>query len=119
EDALRAVMRNNVYAEEPGPDEDLPAVDWPDDEEDVEEDDDWVQKSMVAIPYAELVSEAKAALGYVDTDPDPSPKPGARRLRRYWTRGPGAAKIRWGAPGDFKRCVRQLRKYVGPGAEGL
>lgn len=66
------------------------------------------------------VPEIKAAgLGYVDTDPDPSPKPGARRLRRYWTRGKGALKIRWGTPGDFKRCVRHLRKYVGTGAEGL
>lgn len=64
--------------------------------------------------------EIKAAgLGYVDTDSDPSPKPGARRLRRYWTRGPGAAKIKWGVAGDFKRCVRQLREHVGPGAEGL
>lgn len=35
-----------------------------------------------------------------------------RHLRRYWTRGPGAAKIRWGTGGDFMRCVRQLRKYV-------
>lgn len=64
--------------------------------------------------------EIKAAgLGYVDTDPDPSPKKGARTLRRYWTRGKGAAKIVWGTPGDFKRCVRHLRKYVGTGAEGL
>lgn len=58
-------------------------------------------------------------LGYVDTDPDPSPKPGARRLRKYWTRGAGALKIRWGTPGDWRRCVKQLRKHVGPGAEGL
>lgn len=36
------------------------------------------------------------------------------RLRRYWTEGPGAAKIRWGIPGDFDRCVRELQKYVGP-----
>ena len=64
--------------------------------------------------------EIKAAgLGYVDTDPDPSPKPGARTLRRYWTRGKGAAKIVWKTPGDFRRCVKHLRKYVGPGAEGL
>lgn len=66
------------------------------------------------------VPEFKAAgLGYVDTDPDPSPKKGARTLRRYWTRGKGAAKIAWGTPGDFKRCVSHLRKYVGTGAEGL
>ena len=48
----------------------------------------------------------------IDTDPDPSPKPGARRLRIYWTRGKGAAKIRWGIAGDYLRCVRHLRKYV-------
>lgn len=36
------------------------------------------------------------------------------RIRRYWVRGKGAAKIRWGAPGDFNRCRRQLAKYVSP-----
>jgi len=34
------------------------------------------------------------------------------RLRRYWTKGKGAAKIRWGSPGDFNRCRSQLAKYV-------
>ena len=42
----------------------------------------------------------------------------AERLRRYWTRGEGAAKIRWGTPGDWRRCVRQLAKYMGPRAKG-
>ena len=36
------------------------------------------------------------------------------RLKRYWTEGAGAAKIDWGVPGDFDRCVVQLGKYVGP-----
>jgi 2'-5' RNA ligase len=49
----------------------------------------------------------------------PSPDPGAAKLRAYWTRGEGAAKIKWGAPGDFKRCVKHMRKYVGARAEGL
>lgn len=35
-----------------------------------------------------------------------------RRLHTYWTRGPGAAKIRWGTPGDFNRCRQQLAKYL-------
>lgn len=35
-----------------------------------------------------------------------------RGLREYWTHGEGAAKIRWGTPNDFKRCVRHLSKYV-------
>jgi hypothetical protein len=34
------------------------------------------------------------------------------RIRRYWTHGKGAAKIRWGMPGDFNRCRSQLAKYV-------
>lgn len=34
------------------------------------------------------------------------------RIRRYWVSGPGAAKIRWGVPGDFNRCRKQLAKYV-------
>ena len=37
------------------------------------------------------------------------------RLKRYWAHGKGAAKIQWGVPGDFDRCVVQLGKYVGPG----
>ena len=36
------------------------------------------------------------------------------RIHTYWTKGKGAAKIRWGTPGDFTRCRRQLLKYVGP-----
>lgn len=34
------------------------------------------------------------------------------RIRHYWVRGEGAAKIRWGQPGDFNRCRRQLAKYI-------
>lgn len=34
------------------------------------------------------------------------------RIRRYWTHGKGAAKIKWGAPGDFNRCRTQLAKYI-------
>jgi hypothetical protein len=32
----------------------------------------------------------------------------AQTLRNYWTRGAGAAKIRWGTPGDWSRCNRLL-----------
>lgn len=34
------------------------------------------------------------------------------KLRQYWERGGGAAKIRWGEPGDFSRCVRQLVQHA-------
>jgi hypothetical protein len=39
-------------------------------------------------------------------------KGNARRLEDYWVSGEGAAKIRWGQPGDFNRCVEHLGKYV-------
>lgn len=37
------------------------------------------------------------------------------RLMTYWAEGEGAAKIQWGVPGDFDRCLLELGKYVGPG----
>jgi hypothetical protein len=42
----------------------------------------------------------------------------AATLRRYWSTGAGAAKIRWGTPGDWTRCNKQLSKYLGPRAKG-
>jgi hypothetical protein len=52
--------------------------------------------------------EFKRGPGWI-TDPVPT-----SRIHRYWTKGKGAAKIRWGTSGDFTRCRRQLLKYVGP-----
>lgn len=43
---------------------------------------------------------------------------GAEKLRHYWEHGKGAAKIRWGTPGDWTRCRRLLSKYMGPRAAG-
>jgi phage head maturation protease len=34
------------------------------------------------------------------------------RLHEYWVHGEGAAKIRWGQPGDFDRCVLHLGKFI-------
>lgn len=36
------------------------------------------------------------------------------KLRRYWLYGKGAAKIRWGTPGAWRRCYRNVVKYMGP-----
>jgi hypothetical protein len=36
------------------------------------------------------------------------------RLRDYWVRGAGAAKIGWGTPGDFNRCRLNLAEYIKP-----
>lgn len=43
---------------------------------------------------------------------------GARKLRAYWEHGEGAAKIGWGTPGDYTRCVMHLSKYLGNRAHG-
>ena len=51
---------------------------------------------------------------------DPNPARGMPlALQRYWLAGKGALKIRWNIPGDFKRCVRNLRKYFPKNPEGL
>ena len=51
---------------------------------------------------------------------DPNPGRGMPlQLQRYWLVGKGAAKIRWNVPGDFLRCVRQLRKYFPRNPQGL
>ena len=42
----------------------------------------------------------------------------AETLRRYWTSGAGAARIRWGTPGDWTRCNRMLSRYMGARAKG-
>lgn len=38
----------------------------------------------------------------------------ARHLIRWFERGEGAAKIRWGTKGDFMRCVRIASKHMTP-----
>ena len=39
----------------------------------------------------------------------------AERLRRYWSTGPGGQiKIRWGTPGDWRRCVVFLSEHMSP-----
>jgi hypothetical protein len=34
------------------------------------------------------------------------------RIKAYWSKGKGAALIRWGTPGDYDRCLTQLGKHV-------
>lgn len=45
----------------------------------------------------------------------PSDAEATARLKNYWTHGPGAAKLAWGTPGDYDRCIVELGKYVTPG----
>lgn len=62
--------------------------------------DDWALVAAISKPGT------KDGPGWI-THPVPT-----ARIRRYWVRGPGAAKIRWGVPGDFNRCRKQLLKYI-------
>ena len=71
-----------------------------------EEQDAFVDEHLDMIIASAFAVGTHDAPGWI-THPVPT-----ARIRRYWTRGKGAAKIRWGAPGDFNRCRRQLIKYI-------
>lgn len=76
-----------------------------------------VERGLTAAAQSPLLGEfgeilAAGAPGITDT---PSDFAAVRRLKNYWMRGKGAAKIRWGTPGDLTRAHRHLAKYVGPG----
>lgn len=47
-------------------------------------------------------------------DDSPSKAKDTDRLKAYWEKGEGAAKISWGVPGDFNRCVTEVSKYMAP-----
>jgi len=64
-------------------------------------------------PSAVRMEDALVAAGGVDKN-----RGNAERLRRYWSHGKGAAKIRWGTKGDWSRCVRHLSKFLGVRAKG-
>lgn len=34
------------------------------------------------------------------------------QLLKYWLAGPGAAKIDWGVPGDYDRCIAAIQAEV-------
>jgi len=84
------------------------------------------------LAYQRLKKPIRAYVGFVDSDGGPwdqthvyqenqgaSPANKAKghggdaeTLRQYWSHGEGAAKIRWGEPGDFERCVQHVGKYM-------
>lgn len=41
------------------------------------------------------------------------------QLLRYWTAGAGGAKIKWGVPGDFDRCITNIQAEVGEDGKPL
>lgn len=80
--------------------------------------DDWKTSSIfddahlspVYGPYGEVV--AMLAAGVPGVSDTPSDARAVRRLKEYWAHGAGAAKIRWGTPGDLTRCHRNVVKYL-------
>jgi hypothetical protein len=52
------------------------------------------------------MADSERAAGAV-TNPE-----GTAKLHEYWVHGEGAAKIKWGTPGDFDRCVMHLGKFI-------
>src|SRR5262245_49756804 len=72
-------------------------------------------KQLGETPPDSLAADASDSLVAVDTHDAPgwitNPRE-TQRLRTYWTKGEGAAKIGWGTPGDFNRCRSHLGKYV-------
>jgi 2'-5' RNA ligase len=78
-------------------------------EEIVEDEAEEERKALVASGFADVApGRTEDGPGWlthpVDTD----------RLRDYLVRGPGAAKIAWGTPGDFDRCRANVAEYVKP-----
>lgn len=70
-------------------------------------------KGALRRAYGELDEEVPEVLQAAEETEDFARGPGwithpkeTSRLHRYWTRGEGAAKIRWGEPNDFYRCRR-------------
>lgn len=56
--------------------------------------------------FAPVPAVTRDGPGWI-TDPEPT-----KRITDYWVDGTGAAKIGWGAPGDFERCRTNLAQYV-------
>lgn len=84
-----------------------------------------VDESQMIVPMAELNEAdqrefvamfADLAPGLTEDGPGWLTNPvDTDRLRDYWTKGEGAAKIGWGThPGDFNTCRSLLAKYIKP-----
>jgi hypothetical protein len=71
--------------------------------------------TLILLMFLEQVDGKKAVTAAGGADRN---RGQAEKLRRYWTYGKGAAKIRWKTPGDWTRCYKQLAKYMGPRAKG-
>jgi hypothetical protein len=62
--------------------------------------------------WARAKAQAEAESRLAGKEATPKDAANTERLKEYWVHGEGAAKIRWGEPNDFYRCVAHLGKYV-------
>lgn len=60
-------------------------------------------------------AKAQEELRLAGTEATPGDVSNTERLKEYWAHGEGAAKIGWGTPGSYDRCLVHLGKYVGGG----
>lgn len=74
-----------------------------------------IQSEALYGPFGEVLV-ASGVPGVADT---PKDFEAVRRLKNYWTKGPGAAKIMWQNPeGNMTRCIALLSKYMPGRAAG-
>ena len=83
----------------------------PDEEAEVLPEDADMEEEVAAL----VASFADLAPGRTEDGPGWLTNPvDTDRLRDYWTKGEGAAKIAWGTPGDFRRCRVAVAQYIKP-----
>lgn len=83
--------------------------------EEVRKSEDPIEEDLVAASPAPDTIFVDVAPGRTEDGPGWLTHPvDTDRLRDYWVRGPGAAKIGWGTPGDFNRCRALVAEYVKP-----
>lgn len=79
------------------------------------EEPEFPDEDALRASAAEVLAFADVAPGRTEDGPGWLTHPiDTDRLRDYWVRGPGAAKIGWGAPGDFNRCRAFLAEHIKP-----
>lgn len=98
-------------AENPVEDKDLDANGLTDDEYDM-----IFRRPAADVPVA-IIASAWAAEQASESEALQSRMP--RQLQDYWLRGEGAARIRWGTEGSFRRCTSELREHFPSNVEGL
>lgn len=71
---------------------------------------DWLRAQLAFIASTDAKLSGAASAGTEDAAAQSGG--GTEALKRYWTIGPGGARIRWGSDGDLTRCHREVMKEV-------